>query len=645
MCGICGFAGRQGNPESNRALLLAMATRIAHRGPDDAGYFLTLDGSAGLGHRRLSIIDISGGHQPMTNEDGTVQIVFNGEIYNFQELKKNLESAGHKFATHCDTETILHLYEEKGPACVQELRGMFAFAIWDSRRERLFMARDRLGVKPLYYRHSGGTLTFASEIKSILADSAVPRRLNPVALDRYLTYAYVPHPLTMFDGIAKLSPGHWAIWEDGRLTVERYWLPDFDREVPGSEAEYIERVRTMLDEATRIRLMSEVPLGAFLSGGIDSSITVALMALATSSPVKTFSIRFREKEYNETDYARLVAERYKTDHTEFIVEPKGLEVLADLAWFYDEPFADSSAIPTYYVSKMAAQKVTVALSGDAGDEDFAGYSWRYRAVRLASIYDRMPGLFKAFFSPRMWRHLPTSVKQKSMRRAAKKLVLTLGLPPEERYLTWIAINEEARKLALYSEAFARTLEGSGRAVDFIVNEHRRSPHRDPVSRGTFVDLMTYLPCDILTKVDIASMAHSLEVRSPFLDHKVIEMAIGMPVDLKMRGLTCKYILRKAFDDVVPREIIDRPKKGFGVPIDQWFMTELQGFLKNVLLDERTHARGYFLPEAVATLIDEHVNHVFNHCHRLWALLMLELWHRTYIDAAGDHSIKGLEELL
>jgi asparagine synthase (glutamine-hydrolysing) len=644
MCGICGFVNRTGGADSAQALLQAMTSRMTHRGPDDSGYYVSPDGSTGLGHRRLSIIDLAGGHQPMANEDGSILIVFNGEIYNFQSLEKDLERAGHVFRTRCDTEVVIHLYEEKGPACVDDLRGMFAFAIWDSRRRRLFMARDRLGKKPLLYFERNGSLAFASELKSILADRAVPRSLDPAALDMYLTYQYVPHPMTMFAGIAKLPPAHRAVWENGTLAVERYWMPDFDREIVKTEAEYLDLTRSTLAEATKMRLIADVPLGAFLSGGIDSSITVALMATASSERVKTFSIGFREKKFNETNYARLVAERYNTDHTEFIVEPRCLEILGKLAWHYDEPFADSSAIPTYYVSMMTAQKVKVALSGDAGDEDFAGYP-RYRAIKLAELYDKCPSILKAFLSPRIWRNLPVSVEQKSLRRRAKKLILGLNLPPEERYLNWIAIFDEARKRALYSPEFSRKLDGAGPAIDFLLDAYRRAPHRDFVSRTSFVDMLTYLPCDLLTKVDIASMAHSLEVRAPFLDHKVVELAAGMPVSLKMRGLNGKYILKKAFAELLPREIITRPKMGFGVPISRWFRTELSGFIRHILFDDKTVSRGLFSRQAVESLVDEHTTGVFDHGYRIWSLLMLELWFRTYIDAPGDAPLKGLSDLL
>jgi asparagine synthase (glutamine-hydrolysing) len=580
----------------------------------------------------------------MTNEDGSILIIFNGEIYNFQSLQERLERAGHVFRTRSDTEAIIHLYEEKGPACVDDLRGMFAFAIWDTRRRRLLLARDRLGKKPLFYRDHNGSLAFGSELKAILADRAVPRALDPAALDMYLTYQYVPHPMTMFSGMSKLPPAHRAIWENGRLTVERYWIPDFDKEITKSEDEYIELVRDTLAEATKMRLISDVPLGAFLSGGIDSSITVALMASASSERVKTFSIGFREAKFDETNYARLVAERYNTDHTEFTVEPKCLEVLGKLAWHYDEPFADSSAIPTYYVSMITAEKVTVALSGDAGDEDFAGYP-RYRAVKVAALYDRFPSILKAVLSPNLWRHLPASVEQKSVRRVIKKLVLALNLPPEERYFNWISIFDEARKRALYSGDFAAKLACGQPAIEFILDTYRRAPHRDFLSRTTFVDLMTYLPCDLLTKVDIASMAHSLEVRAPFLDHKVVELAVGMPVSLKMRGLKTKYILKKAFADMLPKEIVGRRKMGFGVPISRWFRTELAGFVRHLLLDEKTISRGYFSRDSVEALVNEHTQGVFDHGYRIWSLLMLELWHRTYVDAPGDAPLEGLTDLL
>jgi len=644
MCGICGFAGADFDREESRDLALRMASTMVHRGPDDSGVWVAGPGGAALGHRRLSIIDVAGGHQPMASEESGLVLVYNGETYNFRQLRRELEAKGHTFRTHSDTEVVLHLYEEEGPACVERMRGMFAFAVWDGRRRRLFLARDRLGQKPLFYARVGGGLVFSSELKGLLAFPGIERRVDPVALDRYLTYQYVPHPLTMFEGVRKVPPAHRATWEGGRFSLERYWEPDWAAQVPAGEREASGRIRELLAEATEMRMISDVPLGAFLSGGMDSSITVALMARASDKPVKTFSIGFRERKFDETDYARLVAERYGTDHTEFTVEPQCLEVLGKLAWHYDEPFADSSAIPTWYVSKMTASKVKVALSGDAGDENFAGYP-RYRAVRLAHLYDRFPRLMKSFFSPRLWRHLPVSVEQKSIRRRAKKLVMALNLPPEERYLTWIAIFDEARKKALYAGGMSERLADEPAAAEFVLGAYRRAGGRDFLSRTTFVDLQTYLPCDLLTKVDVASMAHSLEVRSPFLDHRVVEAAVALPIELKMRRLSGKYLLKRAFADLVPREVITRPKMGFGVPISRWFRGELSSFLRHLLIDERSLSRGHFRPAAVRELIDEHTGGVFDHGYRLWSLVMLELWHRTFVDREPQGPLGGLEELL
>jgi asparagine synthase (glutamine-hydrolysing) len=630
MCGICGVVIGDRSGAVDPAVLRRMTETLRHRGPDDEGHWLAEPTRhVGLGFRRLSIIDLAGGHQPMSNEDGTVWIVFNGEIYNFQDLRPGLEARGHVFRTRCDTEAIIHLYEEKGERVVDDLRGMFAFAIWDDRKQQLLLARDRLGKKPLSYWLKDGTLVFGSELKAILAWPGVPREVDPVALHHYLTYQYVPHPRTMFAGIAKLPPGHTAVFQDGRLTLRRYWAPDYSLQEERPEAEWCERIRHELTEATRIRLMSDVPLGAFLSGGIDSSITVALMSTLSGDPVKTFSIGFEERAFDETSYARLVARRYHTDHHEFIVRPDCLEVLPKLIWYYDEPFADSSAIPTYYVSQMTRQYVTVALSGDAGDECFAGYP-RYRAVKLATRFDRLPGAVRGVAGWRVWQRMPASVQQKTWRRRFKKLLLALNQPPEARYLKWISIFDDVAKAALYAPEFARRVEPHPSA-EFILAEYAKVPRLDFVGRTTFVDLMTYLPCDILAKVDIASMANSLECRSPFLDHHVVGLAGRIPTRLKLRGMETKYILKKAFADLLPRPILTRPKMGFGVPIAEWFRGELAGFLRETLLSQRALGRGYFLPAEVRRYVDEHISRVFDHGYRLWALLVLELWHQRFID--------------
>jgi asparagine synthase (glutamine-hydrolysing) len=628
MVGLNSAAEKFGQPEIER-----MREALAHRGPDEIGCWLgdfksqSGSGRVGLGHRRLSIIDLARGHQPLSNEDSSAWIIFNGEIYNFQELRPTLVAQGHRFRTDSDTEVILHLYEQKGVDCLQELRGMFAFAIWDARERRLFLARDRIGEKPLCYRLERERILFASEIKSILQAGGAPRELSLEALHHYLTYQYVPHPLTMFQGIAKLPPGHYLLWKDGRAEVREYWRPPCHPE-PLREAECIERVRELLTESVRLRLISDVPLGAFLSGGMDSSIVVGLMAKLSNAPVKTFSIGFAEKRYDELDYARSVARHFKTDHREFVVRPNAAEVIPKLVWHYDEPFADSSAIPTYYVSQITRQHVKVALTGDAGDEGFAGYP-RYRAVKLGLWFDRLPGFLRRALAGKYWERLPASVKQKTQRRRLRRLFEALNLPPKERYVRWCAIFDDGRKSALYSPDLRTALAPLSSAKIFE-EEYAKVPEADFLAATMFVDFMRYLPDDLLFKVDIASMAHGLECRAPFLDHKLVEFVGRIPTELKLRGFTTKYLLRRAFGEMLPPEILRRPKMGFGVPISDWFRGELLGYLREVLLDPATLRRGYFAPEAVRQLVADHAAARADHGYRLWSLLMFELWHRRFL---------------
>ena len=634
MCGICGIVGLNSAAEKfGQPDIVRMCDALAHRGPDDSGcYFADFKceagpGRVGLGHRRLSIIDLAKGHQPLSNEDGTVWIVFNGEIYNFQELRPALVAQGHRFRTDSDTEVIVHLYEQKGPGCLQELRGMFAFAIWDSSARSLFLARDRLGKKPLCYRVEKERILFASEIKSILQAGGVPRKLSLEALHHYLTYQYVPHPLTMFQGIAKLPPGHHLTWKDGRAEVREYWRPTC-RPEPLKEAECVARVRELLTESVRLRLISDVPLGAFLSGGLDSSIVVGLMAKLSNAPVKTFSIGFAEKRYDELDYARAVARHFKTEHREFVVRPNAIEIIPKLVWHYDEPFADSSAIPTYYVSQITRQHVKVALTGDAGDEGFAGYP-RYRAVKLGLWFDRLPGFLRRALAGKYWQRLPVSVEQKTKGRRLRRLFEALNLPPKERYVRWCAIFDDGRKAALYSPELRAALAPVASAKIFE-EEYAKAPEADFLAATMFVDFMRYLPDDLLFKVDIASMAHGLECRAPFLDHKLVEFIGRIPTDLKLRGFTTKYLLRRAFGEMLPPEILRRSKMGFGVPISDWFRGELQGYLRETLLDPSALRRGYFAPESVRQLVEDHVAARADHGYRLWALLMFELWHRRFL---------------
>jgi asparagine synthase (glutamine-hydrolysing) len=668
MCGIAGVAWSRDGERVSDAVIWRMTDVLAHRGPDDSALYHSAVGrriarhdppavgaqnagiansaGAALGHLRLSIIDLGTGQQPLANEDQTVWIAFNGEIYNYQELRPDLESRGHRFRTHSDTETIVHLYEEYGPYCVNRLRGMFAFTIWDDRRKRLFLARDRIGKKPLFYRHESRRLLFGSELKALLQCPGAPRELDPASLDLYLTYQYVPHPHCILKGYNKLPPAHWAIYEEGRLETRRYWSPPFSRNQaeethsdgtngrPASTQrwtadEWKAELRSTMTEAVRLRMRSDVPLGTFLSGGIDSTIVSGLMQQLSPQPIHTFSIGFPVKQFDETSYARQAAEFLGTRHHEQIVEPRALAILPKLIWHYDEPFADSSAIPMMYLAEMTRREVTVALSGDGGDEMFCGYD-RYRAVGVAQRIDRLPRWMKTILSASLWQRIPASVEQKSYRRRLKRLLAELGKPPERRYLRWINIFDEGRRRDLYTEEFARRL-GTVDSAGFLLDAYDECRDRDFVTRTTCADVLTYLPCDILTKVDIASMAYSLECRCPFLDHRVAELAARMPIELKQTAGGGKRILIETFRDLLPPAIQTRSKMGFGVPLDVWFRGELRPLLHETLLDSSSLGRGLFKPESVRRLVDEHDQRRWDHSYRLWALICLELWQRTYLD--------------
>ena len=642
MCGITGAIWTAPQLAIDQPLLQRMTDVLRHRGPDDDGFYASeyrLDPpygavpGVGLGFRRLSIIDVAGGHQPMSNEDGTVWIVFNGEIYNFPELRHRLEGAGHSFATRSDTETIVHLYEDEGAECFRHLNGMFAVAIWDARRRQLVLGRDRLGKKPLVYRHEPGRLSFASELKSLLEIPGTPRDIDPSALDEYLTYQYVPHPNTIFRSIRKLPPGHYAVYREDRLQVRPYWEPDFNAELQMPEAEAIERLRETLESSVAMRLQSEVPLGAFLSGGVDSSLIVAIAQRKSNRPLKTFSIGFPIAEYDETRYARRVAEHLGTEHHEFQVTPDGVQILPQLIWHYDEPFADSSAIPTWYVSQLTRQHVTVALSGDGGDELFAGYP-RYKAVALAAALDRLWPL-RQVFGAGIWQRLPSSSRQKSTVRRFKRFCEVLRTPPHRRYLDWVGIFNEASRAALYRDDFLAALPDSDPA-GFLQAALARAGGRDAVSAFSLADLVTYLPCDLMTKVDIASMAHSLECRQPFLDYRLVELAASFPAAWKYRrghwqADPAAGVRRLAAEVKSGR----RRKMGFGVPLDHWFRDELRPLTHDVLLNETARCHAYFRPEAVRQMVEDHEQGRFNHCYRLWTLLVFELWLQRWGGPAGS----------
>jgi asparagine synthase (glutamine-hydrolysing) len=633
MCGIAGFIqrGKEGAAfgqqavEQAAALLDRMCRAIRHRGPDDQG-MMVKEGVA-LGMRRLSIIDLAGGHQPITGCDNQqATIVFNGEIYNYRELQRELEARGHKFHTHSDTEAIVHAYEEYGASCVDHLRGMFAFAIWDETRKRLFIARDRVGKKPLYYTLTPkGTLVFGSELKSLLEHPEVERQIDLEALDAYLTFGYVPDPSSIFRDIYKLPPGHYLTFANGRITIAQYW--DFQYEGitdhHKSEGEYLEELRALLDEAVRIRLIADVPLGAFLSGGVDSSTVVGLMARHVTQPVKTFSIGFHEDSFNELKYARIAAKHFGTDHREFIVTPDICQIVDELVWHFDEPFADSSAIPTYMVSKLARQYVTVVLSGDGGDELFAGYT-RYVVDRRRSGFARLPRSIRQGVIQSLCRHLPHGAW-------GRNYLNNIALDPLDRYVDSISVFTGLNKLSLYTKEFRQHLNGDDRAAarfrDYTVNM-RSSEALDAL---LYLDSKTYLPGDILTKVDRMSMAVSLEARAPLLDHKLIEFVTRIPAALKMRGLETKYIFKRAVRDLLSAEILDRPKQGFGVPIQQWINDQLRERIHETLTEPRTRQRGYIDPRYITKLLDEHERGRRDHSTALWSLFMLELWQRNFID--------------
>lgn len=634
MCGITGAVWQEASSAIRPETLAKMTESIAHRGPDDSQTWMTTDHrdaygrstGIGLGFRRLSIIDLAGARQPMTGEDGTIKMVFNGEIYNYKTLRRRLEGTGHRFKTDGDGESILHLYEDAGTDCFAQLNGMFAVAIWDPNRNRMILARDRIGQKPLYYAVKNDRLVFGSELKCLAAVEGTCTEIDPGAIDEFLTYQYVPYPGTIWKGVRKLAPGHFAIFENGQLSVHRYWNFDPSVERPMRKQEACERLREMLTDSIRLRMQSDVPLGSFLSGGIDSSLITAIAQSLSDEPVRTFSIGFPVADFDETAYAAQVAEHLGTQHQRFEVNPSGVDVIDKLVWHFDEPFGDSSAVPTYYLSELTRKEVTVALSGDGGDELFAGYE-RYQALWLSS---RLLKLFPIHKFPgiSMVQRLPDSDRQRSLPRRAKRFLEAIGQPTALRYLNWLQIFPESLRASLYTDDFVETLPGDD-PFDFLNTAWARSNGRDVVTQASMSDVLTYLPCDLMTKVDIASMAHGLEVRQPLLDHRVVELAASMPVNLKFRGRRGKLILEDTFGSMIPRSIFKRKKMGFGIPIGGWFRNELKPMVHDTLLGQDSRLSAYFRREAIAEMVQSHEESRHNHGYRLWNLLILEKWLREW----------------
>jgi asparagine synthase (glutamine-hydrolysing) len=624
---MCGIAGKVSGDESvARPLIERMCSVIDHRGPDSLGIYL--NEGVGLGIQRLRIIDLETGDQPIFNEDGSIAVVLNGEIYNYVELRAELQRRGHRLATKSDTEVIVHLYEDYGVDCVDHLRGMFAFALWDSDQRQLLLARDRLGKKPLFYAKKQATIWFASEAKSILEDPTIDRDVDFDAIDAFLHFQYVPDPLSAFAGLRKLPPAHRLVWRDGRMQIDRYWRLSYRRNKIADEREAQELIREHLLEATRLRLRSDVPVGAFLSGGVDSSAVVAAMAMQ-GGRVKTFSIGFDIAEYDETSQAREIARLFDTEHHELRVEPKAMEVLPRLVWHYGEPFADSSAIPSFYLAELTRKHVTVALNGDGGDESFAGYT-RYLGTRGDRLVG-LPGPARIALAS-VASSIGTGDTELSFRSRFVRAARASQLSTHERYAARMAFFDEGERAEIYTPEFLDAVGPHRTAPTVVSVPFLESDAEDEVNRLLDVDIHTYLPGDLLVKMDIASMAHSLEVRSPLLDHRLMEMAAGLPGPWKLGGRTTKKIFKDALRMWLPSHILDRPKRGFAVPISSWLRNELRELPGDILLDPRSTERGFFREDRLRRLIDDHLSGANDNGDKIWALIQLELWMRTFIDS-------------
>lgn len=630
MCGICGVISRDGDHPVGESLLRTMNNSMTHRGPDDAGHYI--DDRAGLAMRRLSIIDLSTGHQPIPNEDQTVWIVFNGEIYNYQEIRRDLEQKGHLFVTQSDTEAIVHAYEEYGVECLHRLNGMFTFAIWDTVQQQFFMARDRLGIKPMYYHLSRHHLIFGSELKAVLAHPETPRTINFTALDQFLTLEYIPSPHTIFEDVHKLPPGHWMLLKNGRLTIQQYW--NIERmDVPQSDDACIEHLTELIRDAVKIRMIADVPLGAFLSGGIDSSTIVSFMSELASQPVKTFSIGFGNRTYNELPFARQVAEMYGTNHYEEFLEADIADMAMRLVSHFDEPFGDFSIFPTYLVSEVARRFVTVTLSGDGGDEIFGGYDTYVAQNMDQRYYGRLPGWMRQRALPFMLNMLPPQPAKKGFINKAKRFVEGGALPPAWQHTRWMMFMNDRDKSQLYRPDVVTALNGDSPGL-LIERYFDEAAPQNQLAKQQYVDVKTYMVDDILVKVDRMSMATSLEARVPLLDHRIVEFALNLPPHLKLHNGETKVILRRVMKDRLPESILKKPKEGFSIPLKHWMRQELRPLMTDLLAPDTIRRRGYFEPETVTRWVQEHLNQEANHSHRLWALMVFELWHQQVFEGSS-----------
>lgn len=626
MCGICGAVSFERDGFFNDILLQQMCDVMHHRGPDDSGRYT--DEIAGLAMRRLSIIDLSHGHQPMPNEDETIWAVFNGEIYNYRELRRRLEVFGHVFATESDTEVVVHAYEEYGIHCVERFNGMFGLAIWDTRRRRLFLARDRLGIKPLYYWTDGRRLLFGSELNAVITHPAAPRDIDVAALDQFLTLEYVPAPRTIFTDIHKLPPGHLLLFDEDQVRVERYWDIPF-RDIPEDDETCIEILTDLIRDAVNMRLVSDVPLGAFLSGGLDSSSIVAFMSEAMTEPVQTFSIGFGDPTYDELPYARAVSAHFGTDHYEEYLEPDIADLAVQLVAQLDEPIGDFSILPTYLVSQVARRSVKVVLSGDGGDELFGGYD-TYVAQHADRYYRLLPAWMRQSVLPAVMDRVPPQPAKKGIINKTKRFVEGAALPAALQHTRWMMFMNDAEKAMLYHSDLTESLNGET-PYSVLKRHFLGYINHEPLARQQYVDIKTYLADDILTKVDRMSMAVSLEARVPLLDHRIVEFAVNLSPHLKLHRGQTKVILRRAMAGRLPEVVLNKPKQGFSIPLKHWLRGPLRPLMLDLLSPETVQRRGYFRADCVSDWIEAHLNGDANHSHRLWALMVFELWHSSVLD--------------